>query len=161
MGSCLDLEGASKMCDNPPCDLAYDPVLQLCTYADVVQCLPSCESFQLSSFCYDNTCTKYVLCYYGKPVLRQCQDGLQYNNRTDRCDFPEYVDCVANDCSATFQPEDIIYLASKASCTKYFVCSDGYPWEQECAPGLAYNPTLRLCDFAKNVNCSVSQGKLV
>jgi len=68
---------------------------------------------------------------------------------------------VANDCSATFQPEDIIYLASKASCTKYFVCSDGYPWEQECAPGLAYNPTLRLCDFAKNVNCSVSQGKLV
>nr|AAM11210.1 RE18809p [Drosophila melanogaster] len=157
VGSCLDLaKDNPDICDpNKSCELGYDPVLQVCTYMEEVQCLPTCESFRLSSFCYDNTCTKYVLCYYGKPVLRQCHDGLQYNNATDRCDFPEYVDCVANDCSATFQPEDIIYLGSKASCSKYYVCSNGRPWEQQCAPGLAYNPSCKCCDFAKNVNCTI------
>ncbi|KAI8041163.1 hypothetical protein M5D96_005415 [Drosophila gunungcola] len=157
IGSCKALDQASVppvLCPNPneTCEVGYDPVRQICTYLKLAKCLPTCQSMELSSFCYDNTCTKYVLCYYGKP----CHDGLQYNNVTDRCDFPEYVDCVANDCSVTFQPKDIIYLASKASCSKYFVCSDGQPWEQECAPGLAYNPECKCCDFAKNVNCTIN-----
>ncbi|XP_017128100.1 uncharacterized protein LOC108146589 [Drosophila elegans] len=161
IGSCRALDQASVppvLCPNPneTCEVGYDPVRQICTYLKDAKCLPTCQSMELSSFCYDNTCTKYVLCYYGKPVLRECHDGLQYNNVTDRCDFPEYVDCVANDCSATFQPKDIIYLASKASCSKYFVCSDGQPWEQECAPGLAYNSECKCCDFAKNVNCTIN-----
>lgn len=159
IGSCQENEENSPyLCQDPalPCEIGFDPVFQVCTWRSEVQCLPTCESFALSSFCYDNTCTKYVLCYYGRPVLRECHDNLQYNNATDRCDFPQYVDCVANDCSATNQPENIIYLASKASCNKYFVCSNGRPWEQECAPGLAYNPACECCDFEENVNCSVS-----
>ncbi|XP_022216974.2 probable chitinase 10 [Drosophila obscura] len=132
----------------------FDPRFQVCTYESEAQCLPTCSANSLSSFCYDKTCTKYVLCYYGRPVLRQCHDGLQYNNVTDRCDFPEYVDCVANDCSVTVQPDDIIYLKSKARCDKYFICSNGWPWEQECSPGLYYNPECKCCDFAKNVNCT-------
>ncbi|KAH8379051.1 hypothetical protein KR009_002815 [Drosophila setifemur] len=158
IGSCLDLEKKNPtLCldSEKPCELGFDPVFQVCTYKSAVQCLPSCQTMVLSSFCYDNTCTKYVLCYYGRPVLRECHDGLQYNNVTDRCDFPQYVDCVANNCSATDQPENIIFLASKSSCSKYFVCSDGRPWEQECAPGLAYNPECECCDYAKNVDCQI------
>ncbi|XP_017134533.1 probable chitinase 10 [Drosophila miranda] len=142
-------------CENLKNDTLFDPVHQLCSDPYYVQCQPTCSEFTLSSFCYDNTCTKYVLCYYGRPVLRKCHDGLQYNNMTDRCDFPQYVDCVANECSAIEQPENITYLSSKASCDKYFICSDGRAWEQQCAAGLYYNPECKCCDFAKNVNCTV------
>ncbi|XP_017016324.1 probable chitinase 10 [Drosophila kikkawai] len=158
IGSCLELERATPtLCleEGKSCNLGFDPVFQVCTYRSKVQCLPTCESFALSSFCYDNTCTKYVLCYYGRPVLRQCHDQLQYNNMTDRCDFPQFVDCVANDCSATNNPNNITYIASKASCSKYFVCSNGRPWEQECSAGLLYNPECQCCDYAKNVECSI------
>ncbi|XP_034659511.1 protein obstructor-E [Drosophila subobscura] len=148
-----DIKGMGD-CQSGNVELAFDPVFQVCTYVSKVQCQPKCTDYALSSYCYDNTCFKYVLCYYGRPVLRECHDGLQYNNATDRCDFPEYVDCVANNCSATAQPENIIYLPSKAKCDKYFICSNGRPWEQECSAGLYYSPECKCCDFAKNVNCT-------
>ncbi|KAH8270444.1 hypothetical protein KR018_010162, partial [Drosophila ironensis] len=156
VGSCTELgKGNPQFCPDPEdCRMGFDSFNQICTYEENVRCLPRCETNALSSYCYDNTCSKYVLCYYGRPVIRACQDGLQYNSKTDRCDFPRFVDCVSNDCSPNYQPKDIIYLGSKASCSRYFICSNGHPWEQECEPGLAYNPDCKCCDFAGNVNCT-------
>lgn len=98
-----------------------------------------------------------MICYYGIPVLRECRDGLQYNVETDRCDFPQYVDCVDNECSALIQPENIIFMASKANCSKYYICADGRAWSQECSAGLIYNPEFKYCDFERNYNCTVSR----
>lgn len=134
----------------------FDYEDQTCTDSDN-QCLQSCEDESLSTYCYDRTCTKYVICYYGIPVLRECRDGLQYNGETGRCDFPEYVDCVDNECSALIQPENIIFMASKANCSKYYICTDGRAWSQECSAGLVYNPEFKYCDFESNYKCPVSR----
>ncbi|EDW72614.1 uncharacterized protein Dwil_GK17094 [Drosophila willistoni] len=157
IGSCWDEEMKThELCKNDPsCEIGFDYEFQVCTNREEVNCLPTCEEYELSSFCYDNTCTKYVLCYFGYPVLRECPDGLQYNNETDRCDFPQHVDCVANYCSNWDQPENIIYLPSKAHCNKYYICSNGKAWGQECSNGLLYNPKIKSCDFQKNVNCTI------
>lgn len=67
------------------------------------------------------------------------------------------MDCVDNECSALIQPENIIFMASKADCSKYYICADGRAWSQECSAGLIYNPEFKYCDFEKNYNCTVSR----
>ncbi|BFF96894.1 protein obstructor-E [Drosophila madeirensis] len=133
----------------------FDATDQQCVVVEEVRCLPACPAKGLSSFCYDRTCTKYVLCFDGTPVLRQCSDGLQYNAQTDRCDYPQFVDCVDNLCVRQNNPADIVYIASKSLCDKYFVCVDGLPQVQNCTRGLQYNPATTSCDFPSKVNCTV------
>lgn len=139
------------------CDAGYlfDARSQSCNYPDKVQCVQNCTS-ALSSFCYDRTCTKYVLCYANTPVIRECCDGLQYNAQTDRCDFPEYVDCVENMCTIFNDPTNITFLSSRAACDKYYVCMDGEANAQNCSSGLQFNPACNCCDFPSKVNCSVN-----
>ncbi|KAH8369632.1 hypothetical protein KR093_000372 [Drosophila rubida] len=134
--------------EEPDCTLVFNYKLQTCTTNIGIEHLtfmPQCVENVLSSFCYDRTCTKYVLCYYNLPVLRECQDNLQYNAETDRCDFPEFVDCVENECSQEITPANITYLASKASCDKYFICADGMPYAQECTEGLYFDESCSCC----------------
>ncbi|EDV97484.1 GH16897 [Drosophila grimshawi] len=133
----------------------FDAKDQQCVDVSEVRCLPRCPAQGLSSFCYDRTCTKYVLCFGGEPVLRECADGLQYNAETDRCDFPQYVDCVDNLCIRQNNAADIVYIASKALCDKYYVCVDGLPVNQTCASGLQYSPDCQCCDFPSRANCAV------
>ncbi|XP_053956291.1 protein obstructor-E [Anastrepha ludens] len=133
----------------------FDAKDQSCTYQDVAKCLPNCTN-ALSSFCYDRTCTKYVLCYAGTPIVRECCDGLQYNAETDRCDFPQYVDCVDNMCSIFNDPNNITFLTSKAACDKYFICMDGNAYAQNCSNGLQFNKSCNCCDFPENVKCNIT-----
>lgn len=132
----------------------FDAKSQSCTYPQDAQCIQNCTS-SLSSFCYDRTCTKYVLCYAGTPVVRECCDGLQYNAETDRCDFPQYVDCVDNMCTIFNDPTNITFLASKANCDKYYVCMDGAANARNCSNGLQFNTACNCCDFPSRVNCTV------
>ncbi|KAH8307480.1 hypothetical protein KR044_013049, partial [Drosophila immigrans] len=146
-----------KQCDGKTdCKLVFNYKLQTCPTnlsIDHLSFMPSCERNVLTSFCYDRTCTKYVLCYYNLPVLRECQDGLQYNAVTDRCDFPDFVDCVENYCSDEIKPENITFVPSKASCDKYYICADGMPYAQECAEGLYFDPDCSCCKVIENVKC--------
>ncbi|XP_037939771.1 protein obstructor-E-like [Teleopsis dalmanni] len=152
---CMNSVAIERTCEQ---GYNFDAKTQSCTYPDQAQCLPTCTK-ALSSFCYDRTCTKYVLCYSGVPVLRECCDGLQYNSDTDRCDFPQYVDCVDNVCTIFTDPSNITFLESKASCSKYFICMEGQAYAQNCASGLMFNSECNCCDFPSNVNCTISAVK--
>ncbi|XP_075162737.1 protein obstructor-E-like [Haematobia irritans] len=149
---CMDETPIQRNCQG---GYLFDARLQSCTYPEQAQCIQNCTS-ALSSFCYDRTCTKYVLCYASTPVIRECCDGLQYNAETDRCDFPQYVDCVDNMCTIFNDPTNITFLASKAYCDKYYVCMDGVANAQNCSNGLQFNPNCSCCDFPSKVNCTVS-----
>lgn len=134
----------------------FDAKTQTCTFPESAQCIKNCTA-ALSSFCYDRTCTKYVLCYAGTPVIRECCDGLQYNAETDRCDFPQFVDCVDDMCTIFNNPQNITFIGSKAACDKYYVCMNGLTYARNCSKGLQFNPECDCCDFASRVNCSVSE----
>ncbi|XP_017841523.1 protein obstructor-E [Drosophila busckii] len=149
---CVSNQAIVRSC---PVGFYFDAKDQQCVVASEVRCMPKCPPQGLSSFCYDRTCTKYVLCFSGQPVLRGCGEGLQYNALTDRCDFPQYVDCVDNLCLRNNNPANIAFIASKASCSKYYVCVDGQPTNQTCATGLQYNPNCTCCDFPSRAKCTV------
>ena len=133
----------------------FDSKTQSCVLSHQANCAPNCTD-ALSTFAYDHTCNKYVLCYAGKALLRECSDGLQYNAKTDRCDFPQYVDCVDNLCNIFNDPNNITYLSSKAACDKYYICMDGQAYKQTCSKGLQFNHECNCCDFQSKVQCTVA-----
>uniref|UniRef100_A0A1I8M7T4 Chitin-binding type-2 domain-containing protein n=1 Tax=Musca domestica TaxID=7370 RepID=A0A1I8M7T4_MUSDO len=149
---CMDETPVKRSCVE---GYLFDSRVQSCTLPADAQCIQNCTT-ALSSFCYDRTCTKYVLCYAGTPVVRECCDGLQYNAETDRCDFPQYVDCVDNMCTIFNDPTNITFLASKAYCDKYYVCVDGQANARNCSNGLQFNTECDCCDFPSKVNCTIS-----
>ncbi|XP_016999335.3 protein obstructor-E [Drosophila takahashii] len=130
---------------------------QSCVKNGQAECLPTCESYSFSTFSYQRTCTKYVLCYYGRPVLRQCQDGLQYNSQTDRCDFAQNVDCVESECSIYYNAYHLRYVPSKVSCDRYFLCGNGIPRMQTCTPGLYFSTKCDCCDIPSKSDCQIPE----
>ncbi|KAH8379275.1 hypothetical protein KR009_003964, partial [Drosophila setifemur] len=135
----------------------FNAPTQSCVNLGEAECMPICQAYAFSTFIYQRTCTKYVLCYYGRPVLRECQDGLQYNSRTERCDFPQNVDCVESECSIYFNAYHLRYVPSKVSCEKYFLCGNGVPREQTCAPGLYFSSNCSCCDIPSNSDCQIQE----
>ncbi|SPP76380.1 protein obstructor-E [Drosophila guanche] len=146
-------------CERP---FLFNAPTQSCVRQNEAHCLPTCTNYTLSTFSYERTCTKYVLCYFGHPVLRECQDGLQYNSKTDRCDFPQNVDCVESECSIYYNAYQLHYVPSKVSCDKYFLCGNGVPREQSCAKGLYFSTTCNCCVLPSDSDCQISyQQKMV
>lgn len=39
-------------------------------------------------------------------------------------------------------------------CRNFLNCNNGATFIQDCGPGTAFNPTLQVCDWPQNVNCS-------
>ncbi|KAH8369634.1 hypothetical protein KR093_000374, partial [Drosophila rubida] len=152
---CWDGEDYEKQCDEGYYFNAHN---QSCGHGKGA-CLPTCEGFELSTFSYDRTCNKYVLCYYGIPVLRECQDELQYNAKTDRCDFPQNVDCVASECTRFASVTQLLYLPSKASCSEYYLCAKGVPYNYTCSKGLHFSTKCDCCDYPARSDCQITEVK--
>ena len=45
------------------------------------------------------------------------------------------------------------------SCSSYFHCANGRPYEGNCPAGLLWNGLKSECDFPENVNCDISLGE--
>ncbi|EDW72612.2 uncharacterized protein Dwil_GK17093 [Drosophila willistoni] len=149
---CWNGEAVMRQCEWP---FYFDARTQSCV-KEKDQCLPMCQNYNLTTFAYARTCSKYVLCYFGTPVLRECPDGLQYNSETDRCDFPEIVDCVDSQCSIYSNAYQLHFVASKKACDTYFICGNGIPKELTCAPGLYFSEKCLCCDLPKYSDCNIT-----
>ncbi|XP_011196819.1 protein obstructor-E [Zeugodacus cucurbitae] len=113
-----------------------------------------CNASVLSSVALSRTCNKYALCFDGQPLLQQCADDLQFNPQLNACDYPQTVDCVANQCS--IYAKSPVYVTSKASCSKYYICMQGQPQAQNCLSNLVFNPVKNQCDLPAKTNCTIT-----
>ena len=97
---------------------------------------------------YDET--KYFKCDYNhdKRYSYDCPDGLVFNPEIGLCDWRQTnpdIFCTDHMYGLPFPNED---------CSKYNVCDQiGQVHTFECQSGLKFNPELKYCDWANNVNC--------
>lgn len=43
-----------------------------------------------------------------------------------------------------------VLIPNTRNCSKFFLCSNSYPVEQSCPPGLIFSAKLSVCDYPKN-----------
>nr|AAP33177.1 peritrophin 1 [Mamestra configurata] len=126
-------------------------------------------------------CNQFYICDHGRPVAFTCNGFLLYNPYTERCDWPEHVQCgdrvipePGNESDENDSNEDNIsnpnddpsqapticagngsegVLVAHENCDQYYICSGGVPVSRPCNDGLLYNPYNQRCDWPSNVVC--------
>lgn len=110
--NCKDGETVPGKCRE---GLLYNPGEGRCVEnMDESDCINNNKNL-LSAEPYGSSCKQYIMWFNGKGVIRQCGEGLTFNEITTRCDFNENVECADTICS------DILLVAnvkSPQSCTR-------------------------------------------
>ncbi|XP_059622360.1 peritrophin-1-like [Phlebotomus argentipes] len=114
-----------------------------------------CPDIGLMRFAHATSCTKYVQCIAGVPVIRECAEGLRYNRFTNQCRLPNLAICNHDEflCPLFDDPNNLIYLSHNTDCSVYFLCDRGVPRRFECDTGLHWNIRNNTCDFPERANC--------
>ncbi|XP_020802011.1 tenascin [Drosophila serrata] len=156
----------------------FNTTLNQCVVDQDGVCIPKtcdpqcCDLPNYSMWPVEKNCSAFFQCVGGKYAEQTCPNNLQFNTKTESCDYPENVDC--DDGSAppsgpnagpsgtyceshgrcvgrsdgTMLPYEInacssSYIVCQCECEVNFICSDG----------LIFNVDLQTCDWASNVKC--------
>ncbi|XP_055605885.1 uncharacterized protein LOC129754051 [Uranotaenia lowii] len=105
-------------------------------------------------------CNQYYLCVNNNGIPTLCPVGLWFNEKTQSCDNPLFVDCPhapvtpAPDpfaiCNNVF---DYRFVRSEYYCYRYFQCIRGTPYPLVCQEGLWFDIQRQICDSPTNVQC--------
>ncbi|KAH8239754.1 hypothetical protein KR032_007552, partial [Drosophila birchii] len=163
---------------NCPATEFFNTTLKRCVVDEDGVCLPKtcdpqcCDLPDNTMWPVDKNCSAFFQCANGKYVQHRCPNNLQFNNKTEACDYPENVDC--NDGSAppsgpsagpsgTYceshgrcvgQSDGAMLADTKNACSSsYIVCQCECEVDFSCSAGLVFNEQIRTCDWPANVDC--------
>ncbi|XP_043463860.1 protein obstructor-E-like [Leptopilina heterotoma] len=170
---CIDGVGEEKLC---PEGLLFNPNVRFnypCGYPIDVECLgrSNLQPARPTEDCPhqygyfkvgdQKNCGKFMNCADGVGYIFDCPEGLAYNSKTYRCDWPDQVeDCDAeaylgfscpNAKETGFLTGETRFFRSPSDCQRYFTCVNGRPRLQNCGEGNAFNELINTCDAVENV----------
>ena len=67
-------------------------------------------------------CGKYILCFGGIEIVRNCAPGLHYSTKLQSCTRPEIAGCKEHqkDCPKLNDPNNLVFIPDVKDCSKYF-----------------------------------------
>lgn len=111
---------------------------------------------------HDLSCDRFWECKEGIASLETCGNGLAFSDidptyTTKNCLEIYNVECGARTeleppISAPNCPRLYGTFDAPDDCTAFYNCRDGHADRFSCAPGLAFNPEKRVCDWADQVD---------
>lgn len=124
------------------------------------------------SFPHPTDCTKFYVCDWGTPILKDCPAGLHFNPVLMVCDWPNVAGCGSGGTPSTPTtptttseavcscPKDDKYYACphEDDCTRCYICELGLQVLHECKDGLFYNKETMKCDV--NGKCDIDTIRL-
>lgn len=104
---------------------------------------------------HKKSCTKYYMCFDGKPVQQRCADGLLYDHRQQNCQLEKEAQCELDVCPVD-DVGTIQMVPHPENCSKYFACTRGHGFQLSCSGDLLFNRKTGSCDIPENVKHCVS-----
>ncbi len=134
-----------------PNGLHFNAAHKLCDFPQNANCavkVDTCIDGDLLP--HDESCELFYRCSEGSLDLFSCPNGLHFNAVHKLCDFPQNANCAVK--VGTCVDGDL--LPHEESCELFYMCSENSLNLFSCPAGLFFNRTLKICDFADNVNCA-------
>ena len=104
-----------------------------------------------------SVCAKYVLCYAGTPIIKDCAEGMAFDPAQNGCVDESLTECLDNPCPAVDSalPD---YFPHPRDCGKYFICYLGQPIEFTCPAPNVFDPTIDGCNAPEKVEGECGTG---
>ncbi|XP_017070692.2 proprotein convertase subtilisin/kexin type 5 [Drosophila eugracilis] len=156
----------------------FNTTLQECVLDTENVCIPKtcdpdcCDVADNTIWPVENNCTAFFQCVDGNKFEQTCSNNLQYNSKTEQCDFPENVGCDDGSAppsgpnagpSGTYcesngrclgKPDGTMLPDASGTCSSaYIVCQCECEINFSCSSGLIYNADVKSCDWPDSVKC--------
>lgn len=117
-----------------------------------------CPPFGISRLQHSTSCDKYVQCFAGVAVVRECASGLKYSAKEEQCMDASAAQCNhdTDPCPLYNDPTDLVYIQDDLECGKYFLCYNRKMHEYTCAEGLHWDAVNQRCAHPEDAECEVS-----
>lgn len=70
---------------------------------------------------HKSECGKYILCFGGVRIVRNCAPGLHFSSELQSCTSPEFSECkeeLQTECPITNDPENLVFIPNLKDCSK-------------------------------------------
>lgn len=114
-----------------------------------------CPDKGIVSLPHQKSCTKYYMCFDGKPVQQRCAEGLLFDHRQKSCLLQSEAQCTLDVCPAD-EVGIVQMVPHPENCSKYFACTRGHGLELTCSGELLFNRKTGSCDLPEHVKYCVS-----
>lgn len=152
--TCFNKLSVKQVC---PAGFFFAEATQNCVLATGACVLSACPAKGIDFVPVVNSCTDYIVCVNGVENPASCGAGFLFDKVLKNCNFDYLVDCVVNSCpDPAVDPTTVTYIESTKDCNEFYICLNGEPMLQKCAPNFYFNPTTKRCALPADVQCTVS-----
>jgi hypothetical protein len=146
-----------------PAGLHFSRTLRECTTPKKAECevdedREECPAEGIKNISHPDNCEKYIICFNGMEIERNCPAGLHFSRELRECTDPEKAECEVDDddddreeCPA----EGIKNISHPKNCEKFIICVNGMEIERSCPAGLHFSRELRQCTDPEKAECEV------
>ncbi|XP_052848691.1 chitin-binding domain protein cbd-1-like [Drosophila gunungcola] len=172
---CINGKYVARKCS---ASMFFNVTKQECVVDTDGVCIPKtcdpdcCDVPNNSIWPVEKNCSAFFQCVNGNKFEQRCSNNLQYNNKTEQCDYPENVGCDDGSAppsgptagpSGTYceshgrcvgQRDGTMFADASGKCSSaYVVCQCECEVDMSCFSGLWFNKQINSCDWPDNVKC--------
>ncbi|XP_017122149.1 chitin-binding domain protein cbd-1 [Drosophila elegans] len=172
---CINGKYVARKCS---ASMFFNVTQQECVVDTDGVCIPKtcdpdcCDVPNNSIWPVEKNCSAFFQCVNGNKYEQRCSNNLQYNNKTEQCDYPENVGCDDGSAppsgptagpSGTYceshgrcvgQRDGTMFPDASGKCSSaYVVCQCECEVDMSCFSGLWFNKQINSCDWPDNVKC--------
>ncbi|XP_035224374.1 peritrophin-1-like [Stegodyphus dumicola] len=103
----------------------------------------------------EKNCSTFYFCVDGTAYQQECPQGLVFDSKNVKCDFPKVVGCKPppGTLSILTCPEDSGLFRHPTSCGTFYLCRQGRSYRYDCPVGLIFDYNQKRCEYPRNVKC--------
>lgn len=128
-----------------------------CDFENEEDDIEQCPKTGVKQISHPDSCEKFILCVGGNKFQRNCAPGFHFSRKSRTCEATDVAGCKDFDsklkCPEKDDLDELIFLPSPKTCSKYYLCFGGEPIQLSCADGLHWSVKEETCLEKKIAGC--------
>lgn len=117
-----------------------------------------CPEIGMKQISHPDNCEKYILCFGGIRIKRNCPPGFHFSRDSRMCMAAKKAGCENEDEERLECPEiddlgNLVFLPNPKDCGKYYLCFGGEQISLSCSDGLHWSVEEQNCVSKRKAGC--------
>lgn len=131
--------------------------MRTCLPPEMANCGVGCPSTGIAFLPHEEDCNLYYICFGGTAHLMRCPGDTHWSVDTNTCMDPLEAGCEDLEAPIECPATGVEQIPYPYDCERYILCVNGMEIPLQCAPGLHFSPSLRICTAPEIAECEETQ----